>query len=194
MSKKKPLYTIFSMSASRKQAKIERYLKEYEFHKEYINGILTDESVTRLFELCIDRWFNPKTVAKYLVNYVLAYTNIGTTKLSNTAFDADEFMLFLQTIQADNISDNIAKQIIITYLETRKPMNEILADNKKSQDVTIDIDSIINDVITTNQKVVDEYKWWKKTAIWFLIWQVMKKTWGVLQPQEVQKKLEGIIG
>ena len=175
-------------------AKIERYLKEYEFHKEYINGILTDESVTRLFELCIDRWFNPKTVAKYLVNYVLAYTNIGTIKLSNTAFDADEFMLFLQTIQADNISDNIAKQIIITYLETRKPMNEILADNKKSQDVTIDIDSIINDVITTNQKVVDEYKWWKKTAIWFLIWQVMKKTWGVLQPQEVQKKLEGIIG
>ena len=31
-------------------AKIERYIKEYGFHKEYINGILTDESITRIFE------------------------------------------------------------------------------------------------------------------------------------------------
>lgn len=175
-------------------AKIERYLKEYEFHKEYINGILTDESVTRLFELCIERWYAPKTVAKYLVNYVLAYTNVWTMKLADTAFDADQFMLFLHAVQQDNIPDNIAKQMIITYLETWKPMSDIIAENKKSQDVSIDIDSIIQEVITANQKVVDEYKWWKKTAIWFLIWQVMKKTWGVLQPQAVQQKLESILG
>jgi aspartyl-tRNA(Asn)/glutamyl-tRNA(Gln) amidotransferase subunit B len=174
--------------------KIERYIKEYSFHKEYINGILSDESVTRLFELCIEHGYNPKNIAKYLVNYVLAYTNIGTLKLSDTPFDASDFMLFLKTVQEENIPDNIAKQIIISYLESRRPMSELLAEQKKSQEVTIDIDSILQDIISTNQKVVDEYRWWKKTAIWFLIGQVMKKTWWVLQPQEVQKKLEGIIG
>jgi aspartyl-tRNA(Asn)/glutamyl-tRNA(Gln) amidotransferase subunit B len=138
--------------------KIERYIKEYEFHKEYINGILTDESVTRLFELCIGHGYNPKNIAKYLVNYVLAYTNIGTLKLSDTSFDAPEFMLFLKTVQEENIPDNIAKQIIISYLETRRPMSELLAEQKKSQEVIIDIDSILQDVISTNQKVVDEYK------------------------------------
>jgi Asp-tRNA(Asn)/Glu-tRNA(Gln) amidotransferase B subunit len=39
-------------------------------------------------------------------------------------------------------------------------------------------------------KVVEEYKAGKTTAIWFLIWQIMKKTWGVLQPQAIKEKLE----
>ena len=79
-------------------------------------------------------------------------------KLADTAFNIDEFMLFLQTVQQDSIPDNVAKQMIITYLETWKPMNEIIAESKKSQNISIDIDGIIQEVICENQKVVDEYK------------------------------------
>ncbi|MEI7477448.1 MAG: hypothetical protein WCJ81_02770 [bacterium] len=52
--------------------KIARYKNEYGFHKEYTNGILSDKSVTHLFEECIDAGFAPQTIAKYIVNYVLA--------------------------------------------------------------------------------------------------------------------------
>ena len=33
--------------------KIDRYTQTYGFHKEYINGILSDKSITKLFESCI---------------------------------------------------------------------------------------------------------------------------------------------
>jgi aspartyl-tRNA(Asn)/glutamyl-tRNA(Gln) amidotransferase subunit B len=174
-------------------AKIERYLHAYWFHKEYINWILSDESVTHIFEDSIERWFDAKAVAKYLVNYVLAYTNTGTLHLSDTPFSAHAFFLFLSTIKEKNIPDNIAKQIITQYLETRGDMQSIIDNFSSAWQAEVDIDSIIKDVLTAHQKVVDEYKWGKKTAIGFLIWQVMKKTWGVLQPQVVQMKLEELL-
>lgn len=169
-------------------AKITRYSTEYGFHKEYINGILSDVAITHLFEDAIKAWFEPKTIAKYIVNYVLAFTNIWTLHISHTPFLASEFIVFLHALKDNTIPDNIAKQIITKYLETRWSMEDIIASFATSGN-DIDIDSVISDVLASNQKVVDEYKNWKTTAIWFLIWQVMKKTWGVMQPQAVQAKL-----
>ncbi len=174
-------------------AKIERYKTSYWFNKEYINWVLTDSAVTHIFETCVASWHDPKVVAKYLVNYVLAYTNIGTLHISHTPFSTDAFMEFLWSISTQNLSDNIAKQVITLYLETWKPIQECIDTFISAQPHEIDLPQIVSTIIQDNQKVVDEYKAGKKTAIWFLIWQVMKKTWGAVQPQAVQKLFEDIL-
>ncbi len=172
--------------------KIIRYKDTYGFNKEYINGILSNKSITYLFETCVTKWFDPKTVAKYIVNYVLAYTNVWTLHIDNTSFSSTEFMIFLDLIQKNNTPDNIAKKILTTYLETRESVATIFS-KSSNVDTNIDIDTIIHDILIENAKVVEEYKWGKSTAIGFLIWQAMKKTWGAMQPQAIKEKLENAL-
>jgi aspartyl-tRNA(Asn)/glutamyl-tRNA(Gln) amidotransferase subunit B len=174
--------------------KISRYKNTFGFNKEYINGILSDTAITHMFTQCIDAWHDPKLVAKYLVNYVLAYTNVGNLHISDTAFSVDEFMLFLDAVHKQSISDNIAKKIITQYLETRDSMQKVIDEVASYVQDDSAILQAIEETIATHDAVVQEYKNGKKTAIWFLIGQVMKKTWGQAAPQEVQRLFEERIG
>ena len=58
---------------------------------------------------------------------------------------------------------------------------------------TGELDGIVKDVITQNEKVVNDYKSGKKAALGFLVGQVMQKTKGKANPgvvnQLLQKKL-----
>lgn len=166
--------------------KINRYRDSYGFHKEYINGILTDKFITTLFETGIEKWYDPATLAKYIVNYILASTNVGTLDITHTPFSQESFFLFLDSIKTHGFSDNIAKNIIGTYLSSRKPMQDLINEAIEAKSQVADIDQIVIAVIENNEKVVTEYKEWKKTAIWFLVGQVMKQTNWSAQPQEVQ--------
>ncbi len=170
--------------------KITRYKNEYNFHKEYINGILTDEYITRLFENGVEKWYDATLLAKYIVNYILASTNVGNLSIATTAFSQDEFYKFLDSLATHWFSDNIAKNIMTTYLTTRQPMQELIDQAQSVVSQVANIDDIVIQVMAEHEKVVWEYKQWKTTTIWFLIWQVMKKTQGSAQPQEVQACLE----
>jgi len=173
--------------------KIARYKNEYGFHKEYTNGILSDKSVTHLFEECIDAGFAPQTIAKYIVNYVLATVPVWALDLTHTSFSTESFLAFLAFITQHKTRDQIAKQIITTYLTTREPMDSLCArlwDSDTDEDT---LDPIIQDVLSGNPDVVDEYKKGKTTTIWFLIGQVMKKTWGKSDPQVIQAKLKSLL-
>ena len=174
-------------------SKIQRYRNEYGFNKEYINGILSNKSITLLFEEGIQKWFDPKQIAKYIVNYVLAQTNVGNITIAQTPFSSEEFFLFLEAISKDNISDNDAKTIITSYLATREPISRIISDTLAKKTSLPPLVDVAKEVLQEQANVVAEYKNGKTTAMWFLIGQVMKKTsWGA-NPQEVQKILEELL-
>ncbi|MBP6085938.1 hypothetical protein KA478_01880 [Patescibacteria group bacterium] len=68
-------------------------------------------------------------------------------------------------MSTQNLSDNIAKQVITLYLETWKPIQECIDTFISAQPHEIDLPQIVSTIIQDNQKVVDEYKAGKKTAI-----------------------------
>lgn len=174
-------------------SKIQRYKKDYGFNKEYINGILSNKSITLLFEQGIQKWFEPKQIAKYIVNYVLAQTNVGNITIDQTPFSSEEFFVFLDAISKNGISDNDAKTIITTYLTTRNPVAGIISDALGKKTSLPALEDLAKEVIAQQANVVAEYKNGKTTAMWFLIGQVMKKTsWGA-NPQEVKKTLESLL-
>jgi len=63
----------------------------------------------------------------------------------------------------------------------------------KPKKETFNIDEIIKEVLKENEDAVENYKKGKETAIQFLIGQVMKKTKGQVDPQEVYKKIKFMI-
>jgi aspartyl-tRNA(Asn)/glutamyl-tRNA(Gln) amidotransferase subunit B len=170
--------------------KIDRYTQKYGFHKEYINGILSDKSITKLFESCLAQWCDPMLVSKYLVNHVLASISTGNMTLAQTPFSEDAFMTFIMAVQEKKLSDHHAKQVINSYIATRWDMTALISEATSTVVDTSVLDSIIEEVLRTHAHVVAEYHGGKVTTIGFLIGQVMKQTKWAASPQEVQQALE----
>lgn len=174
--------------------KINRYKNEYGFNKEYINWLLINKPTTLLFELGIEKWYDPKVLGKYIVNYILAYTNIGNITVENSPFNSEEFFWFLDAIEKNKLSDNDAKAILTTYLTTWKPIAGIISELLANKTAMPSLEEIVQEVLNENESVVVEYKNWKTTAIWFLVGQVMKKSAWWANPQEAQQKLRELLG
>lgn len=145
--------------------KIHRYKNEYGFNKEYINGILVNTAITELFELGLQKSYDPKLLAKYIVNYVLAYITPEEISNTHTTFSSEEFFRFFDALTKDNITDNDAKAIITTYLTTRQPISSIISEVLANKTALPALDSVIQEVIQEHAKVVEEYKNGKTTAI-----------------------------
>lgn len=170
--------------------KIGRYTAEYGFNKEYVNGILSDSFVTKLFENSVAAWFDPKMIAKYIVNFILASTNTGTLDLSHTPFSIEAFWEFLNAVRDGKLTDNVAKNVMTRYLADWSDMHTLIAEAAANKVDTGALTAIIDDVLAHHKTVVDEYKGGKVTAIGFLMGQAMKQTRGSASPQEIQKLLE----
>ena len=55
---------------------------------------------------------------------------------------------------------------------------------------TEEINQIIDTVLLENPSIVEQYKGGKTTTIWFFVGQVMKKTWGKINPQTAASLVE----
>jgi len=57
----------------------------------------------------------------------------------------------------------------------------------------VEIEKVVKEIISKNQKAVEDYKKGKETALQFLIGQVMAKTQGKANPEIVQENLIKIL-
>lgn len=160
---------------------ISRY-KNYWFHKEYIYGIVNNDTVFERFEYGVDKWYDPKTVAKWLLWWFAWLIN---EKWSDAIlFDKDVFISFLELIKNKWYSDNINKQVFDELLKTWNNLEDI--SSKFDTNDNLDLEQIVQDILDINPAIVDQYRWWKESVIWFFIWQGMRATWWVIDPNQLK--------
>jgi Asp-tRNA(Asn)/Glu-tRNA(Gln) amidotransferase B subunit len=56
-----------------------------------------------------------------------------------------------------------------------------------------EIEEIIKSTIKENPEIVESYKWWKTTTLWFFVWQVMKKTWWRINPKTAGEMIQKLL-
>ena len=201
--------------------------KEFWFNKEYINALLLDKSLFDFFFWMVNQWFDPKTVAKWIVwpmkralDFV-QWDEITLLKsISDEAkklwVDAEKlfkertsflkscwnlewflnkfnplFLEFLQVEKEKKLVDNQLKIVFDAVLESGKSVKDII--KEKWFDAPAMDDSqlawIVSEVLAANPAIVEQFKWWKESVIWFFVWQVMKKTQWKANPQTVNAEL-----
>ena len=144
-------------------------------HKEYINTLIADRETIIYFHTMCQHISDPLLVAKWMS---------GVFRID--MFDQQVFVAFLQ--YAQTVSDFVAKQVF------EKLIGWIPFDQAIIQEQSVWwYDQIINDILIEHQKVVDEYRWGKISAIGFLVWQMMKRTHGNLDPVQAKMLLENNI-
>ena len=101
------------------------------------------------------------------------------------------FKEFLQVEKEKKLVDNQLKIVFDIVLQSGKSVNEVIKEkwfDAPAMDNS-QLEWIVAEVLAANPAIVEQFKWWKESVIWFFVWQVMKKTQGKANPQAVNAEL-----
>jgi len=159
------------------------------FHKEYINSIVNSKPTLDYFNELVKIWHDPKLIAKRISGPINSYLNKNLQEITWLPFDIQTLSDFL--FACDKLPSNQQKILMDEMLSSWKNPQIIIKEKNLWQESGSDLnlDKIIDDVISANDSVVQQYKWGKISSIMFLVWQVMKSSQGKANPEEVKKLL-----
>ncbi|MFH1582521.1 MAG: Asp-tRNA(Asn)/Glu-tRNA(Gln) amidotransferase subunit GatB [bacterium] len=195
------------------QQKRERFKKEYSLGEKEIEVLLRNKKLCDYFEKVIselaswmvslegekslsgDKFFKLiKLCANYLITDLQGL--LGKISLDSSKFliTPENFAEFVILIYKEEISSKIAKIILVDMLKTGADPSNIIKERGLAQisDVS-EIENIINDIISANPRVVEDYKKGKENALQYLIGQIMAKTRGKANPKIIKEVLNSLL-
>jgi aspartyl-tRNA(Asn)/glutamyl-tRNA(Gln) amidotransferase subunit B len=172
--------------------KKERFIKDYNL-SEYDAGILTSsKAMAEYYENCLKILSEPKEVANWLIGPVLSELKNIDKDFDSIKLDPQELIEMIKLIKEDKVNAKAAKEEVLP---------EIIENYKKTADVLKEKDilqvsdegelkAFIKQVISENEKSVNDYQEGKKGAIMYLVGQVMRLSKGKANPKKVKELLE----
>ena len=134
-------------------------------------------------------------MANWISGDIAAQMNARNIDILSLGLPSKNLIDLLKMIDAKAVSGKTAKDVLFEMIETGKSAAEIVSAKGLSQiSDKGEIEDVIRDVIASNEKSVNDYKGGKKTAITFLVGQVMKKTQGKANPAMVNEMLKKSLG
>ena len=191
----------------------ERFKKEYNLSEKEIEVFVFYKDLGEYFEKVISELKNwvkeieleskiseadKQKLIKLASNYII--TNLqGLLKgASVTGEDflitPEDFAEFITLIYKGKISSKIAKIVLEEMFKTGADPSHIIKEKGLTQITDEEeIEKIIKEVISKNQKAIEDYKKGKENAFQYLIGQVMARTKGKANPQLVNKILNQLL-
>ena len=172
------------------EEKKERYINEYKI-SEYDAGILTlDHNISDFFEKLAKK-HNPKLAANWLTSELFGRLNKMAISIEQSPIQADDLSGLLSLIEDETISGKIAKDVLDLMFETNKKASEIVEEKGLKQNTNTDeIIKLIDEVIVSNPKQVEQYKAGNDRIFGFFVGQLMKLSGGKINPKLANELLK----
>ncbi len=136
-----------------------------------------------------------KIAANWVMGEFSGALNKAGLELADSPVSAEKLGCMVARIVDNTINGKIAKQVFGFMWEEGKTADEIIAKKGLKQETdTGAIEAIIKEVLTANEKMVDEYKSGKEKAFNGLVGQVMKAAKGKANPAQVNELMKKLIG
>lgn len=177
------------------EARANRFIKDYGL-SEYDARVLTGQiDLADFFEECARICENRKMLANWINGDIAAQMNTRNVDILGLGVKPKDLAELLKMIDGQSISGKTAKDVLVEMIDTKKRAGEIV--NLKGLSQISDknkIEEVVKDVLAKNERSVSDYKSGKKTAITFLVGQVMKHTQGKANPAMVNEMLKKFLG
>jgi len=184
--------------------KRERLKREYKLDEKSIEIFIKDKDFGEYFEKVVSE-FDPNLSKEKLSRLIKLATNYLTTDLlgllKGASVKGEDFLItpenfaeFITLIEEGKISSKIAKIVLEEMFKTGADPSQII--EEKGLILITDeseIEKIVRQVISENQKAISDFKKGKETALQFLIGQVMAKTKGKANPKIAKEVLTKIL-
>ena len=180
-------------------ARRRRFEKEYGLHKDEALLLTNDGDAANFFEHAASelRTFVPQSDCRLLYNYLISdlrglmertgkhFADIRTTP--------ESFAHLVAKIQSGTFSSRIAKDVLAAMLETGKDPEAIEREEGLQIMKEDELLPIAKDIVAENAQAVLDYRAGKKSAIQFLVGQVMARTKGQAEPDAAREVLKRIL-
>jgi len=188
--------TIIELKASMPQLPHERKMRYMELGLEGEQSDIFVEDVERgnwfdkLLELAQDSKNLAKEYAKWIVGDISGQLEKRGKSISESVVTQEDLIYIVKLLKENQISGTIAKNVIDQIFEKGGRSEEIITSQNLIQiSDSSEIDSIIREVIDSNQKVVADISK-NPNAIKFLVGQVMKLSKGKVNPKVAENELK----
>lgn len=173
------------------QARRARMVSEYGV-TEYDAQVLTStRALADQFESAARAAKNPKRVANLLQSELLGRLKARNLDTEQSPISMAGLAISADLVESGAISSKMLKNLYDLAFERNQDFPAVYEKEKPQQvtDVAV-IEKMIDEVITTNPKQVEQYRAGKKTVIGFFVGQVMKASKGQANPGIVNELLE----
>lgn len=177
-----------------REAKKERYKREYDI-PEYDIDILTESKhMADLFEETVAVCHNPKKAANWLMGETMRLLKEREMEPEGITFSPESLAQIIELTENGTIHSTAAKQIFEKIFEEDIDVKKFVEDNGLGtlKDEKI-LRGTIEKVLADNPQSVSDYRAGKKKAIGFLVGQTMKEMRGKADPGMVNKILQELL-
>ena len=165
--------------------KCDRFVKQYGIPKYDAQVLTATKQLAFYYEAVVSTGVHPKKASNWIMSELLAKID-DPEKIDTFIVSPQNLAILLKRIDDATISGKIAKTVFEEMLKTGNDPDAIINEKGLRQVTdTAAIESIIDEVIKSNPKSVEDFKSGKDKALKFLIGQVMKESRGKANPQIV---------
>jgi aspartyl-tRNA(Asn)/glutamyl-tRNA(Gln) amidotransferase subunit B len=168
-----------------------RMVKEYGI-TEYDSQVLTfSKSLADQFEQAARAAKNPKRVANLVQSELMGRLKAKGMDIENSPISMQGVAASADLVEGGAISGKMLKDLYDLCFERGKDFPAVYEEEGRPQQSTdtAALEKIIDEIISTNPKQVEQYRAGKKTMLGFFVGQVMKASKGQASPQIVNELL-----
>ncbi len=169
----------------------QKYINEYVL-SDYDAGVLTkNKKISDYFDSCIRLGSDAKSACNWITTRIMGELNKSEENTIEDLFITPEMLSeLIKLINDKKITNNQGKEVFTHMLEEHLTPLEIV--KKYDMGVLEDsnlIESLVNEVISENEKAITDYHNGRTNMLDYLVGQVMKKSKGKANPVEAKEKL-----
>ncbi len=168
------------------RAKYERLRQTYGLSEYDTNIIAADQDIADFFEACAKLYGDTKKIANWLSGPLLQEMNARKVGLKDMRVTPQDFIVLLQKM-AENVLSNLAAKETLKYmLDTGKGAVLVIEERGLAQlSDSAALIKIVEDVICQNESVVQSIRAGKESAVGFLVGQAMRQSQGKANPKMI---------
>ncbi|MFH1210393.1 MAG: Asp-tRNA(Asn)/Glu-tRNA(Gln) amidotransferase subunit GatB [archaeon] len=155
-----------------------RFIDQYKIDPSDAHVLTQEILIAQLFEKVAEK-VDPVLAARWLRRDLLKLLNYNKKTLEELEIDETHIIDLLSLLESKQITDNVAKDIMIKLMESPFDVKQYVKKNKLTAvSDSSDLEKVCDEVIRENPKAVSDLKSGKQEALNFLMGQVAKKTKG----------------
>ena len=158
-----------------------KYTEEYGIGIVDASTLTKDKKLSDYFESIISNGSNPKDTANIIVGFLLGYLNKNFKTINDIDINSKDFSEVIKMMSEGKISNKQVKDIFTKALDENKNVLEIAKLEGTQISDKEEIRGIINEVLTSNPNIINDYKNGKNVT-GFIMGLIMKKTCSKVNP------------
>lgn len=174
-----------------------KYLKDYKLSIDDARLLTVTRELSEYFDELVILTWDPKKSCSYITTILLAMIKESDeiNWVDKLKFDIKELARVIELVNNDELSSTNSKQVIEELFINWGEADIIVDENnlRQKNDMWV-LENIVDDVINTNSKQVEEYKWWNVNIFGFLVGQCMKSSKWQWNPKIFNELLKKKLG